>query len=281
MRSLPTTVVDTDSRSLESREFGGWPRRVHLFGIQIDAVTMAETLAILQQWLVADEFACRFVVTPNVDHLVILNDHAELRAAYADAGLVLADGWPVVSAAGWLGRPLPERVPGSDLVPNLFRATHSGAALRVFLLGAAPGVADRAARRIEDQWPAVRVVGTDSPPLGFERQPEECDRILARIAAAAPDLLVVGFGAPKQELWVHRHRSRIRAKVAICAGATIDFLAGEKQRAPVWMQRCRLEWLHRIFTDPRRLLRRYARDAWVFPQLVGREWKLQGPAKRS
>jgi hypothetical protein len=117
-------------------------------------------------------------------------------------------------------------------VPQLLAATTEP--LRVFLLGAAPGVADEAADRIRQRWPKVEVVGTYSPPLGFENDSAENDRILAAIAAAEPDLLVIGFGAPKQELWVRRHRDRLEAKVAMCAGATIDFLAGHRRRSPVW-----------------------------------------------
>jgi N-acetylglucosaminyldiphosphoundecaprenol N-acetyl-beta-D-mannosaminyltransferase len=114
-------------------------------------------------------------------------------------------------------------------------------------------------------------VGTYSPPLGFENDDAETARILIAIAAAAPDLLVVGLGAPKQELWVHRHHRQLSANVALCVGATIDFLAGKKRRSPVWMRRAGLEWAHRVMVEPRRLAGRYARDAWVFPQLVWRE----------
>jgi N-acetylglucosaminyldiphosphoundecaprenol N-acetyl-beta-D-mannosaminyltransferase len=116
-------------------------------------------------------------------------------------------------------------------------------------------------------------VGTYSPPSGFEDDPLENARIQAAIDSTAPELLIVGLGAPKQELWVHRHRHELRANVALCVGATIDFLAGHRRRSPVWMRRAGLEWLHRVCTEPRRLAARYARDAWVFPQLIWREWR--------
>jgi len=202
---------------------------------------------------------------------VLFQQRAELRDAYSDASLVLADGAPIVLASRVLRRPLPERVAGSDLVPELFQAASKP--LRVFLLGAAPGVAEIAAERIESQSGSVKVVGVYSPPLGFENDDAENARILAKVATAVPDLLIVGFGAPKQELWVHQHRHALQAKVALCAGATIDFLAGHRDRSPVWMRRAGLEWLHRLGTDPRRLATRYARDAWVFPQLLWREWR--------
>jgi N-acetylglucosaminyldiphosphoundecaprenol N-acetyl-beta-D-mannosaminyltransferase len=247
--------------------------RIRLFGIEIDALRMNDAVARVFDWLDQPAGPCRFVVTPNVDHTVLVQTNAELRAAYRDAGLVLADGWPVVAASRLLRRPLPERVAGSDLTPALFAAAQHQRPLRVYLLGAAPGVGERAAKNIRQRWPAVEVVGVYSPPLGFERDEQENRAILDRIRAAAPDVLIVGLGAPKQELWVHRHQHELAARAALCVGATIDFLAGEKRRAPKVLQRIGLEWLHRMLSEPRRLVRRYARDAWIFPQLVWREWR--------
>lgn len=250
--------------------------QVSLFGMRVDALRMSEAVGRLLEWSAAADGPCRYVVTPNVDHAVMFQEHAELRRAYAGASLVLADGWPVVWASRLLRRPAPERVPGSDLVPALFEAAGQRGGLSVYLLGAGPGVGQRAQANIQRRWPAVRVVGVDSPPLGFERDEQENAAILRRIAAARPEVLVVGLGAPKQELWVARHHRQLAARVALCVGATIDFLAGEKPRAPRWMRRVGLEWLHRLASEPRRLARRYARDAWIFPQLVWREWAAGG-----
>ena len=244
---------------------------VELFGMRIARVTMRDAVGCVLDWCAEPRgAACRYIVTPNVDHAVMFQHRGELRAAYADAALVLADGLPLVVASRLFRKSLPERVAGSDLVPQLFAA---GEPLRVFLLGAAPGVADAAAGRIRLNWPSVDVVGTYSPPLGFENDTAENDRILTAVAAAKPDLLIVGFGAPKQELWVHKNCRQLEAKVAICAGATIDFLAGHRRRSPEWMRRAGLEWLHRVAGEPRRLAGRYARDAWEFPQLLWREWR--------
>jgi N-acetylglucosaminyldiphosphoundecaprenol N-acetyl-beta-D-mannosaminyltransferase len=251
------------------------PAVVPLFGMRINALDMSQAIDALLAWSRAPrEAACRYVVTPNVDHAVMYQVNDRLRRAYEGAALVLADGAPVVLASRLLRRPLPERVAGSDLAPALFqRATQSGERIRVFLLGAAPGVADRAAAAIVARWPGVDIVGTLSPPLGFECDPVENERIFAAVAADRPDVLVVGLGAPKQELWVHEHAARLEAKVALCLGATIDFLAGEKRRAPRWMRRSGLEWVHRLSSEPGRLAKRYLRDAWIFPQLVWREWR--------
>jgi N-acetylglucosaminyldiphosphoundecaprenol N-acetyl-beta-D-mannosaminyltransferase len=242
---------------------------INLFGMHISRITMRDAIDCFQRWCAEPRgVSCRYIVTPNVDHAVMFQHRIDLRDAYDDASLVLADGLPLVIASRLVRQPLPQRVAGSDLVPQLFAA---GKPLKVFLLGAAPGVAHAAAARIEHLWPTVQVVGTCSPPLGFETDAAENERILAAIADSRPDLLIVGFGAPKQELWVHRFRHELAAKVAICAGATIDFLAGHRRRSPVWMRHVGLEWLYRVASEPRRLAGRYARDAREFPPLVWRE----------
>src|SRR5690606_29788744 len=137
--------------------------RIRLFGIDIDAVRMNEAVHRLLQWINDPNGPCRYVVTPNVDHTVLLQSNTELKNAYRDAGLVVADGSPVVAASRLLRRPLPQRVTGSDLAPALFDAASAERPLRVFLLGAAPGVAERAAKNIHHRWPAVQVVGVYSP----------------------------------------------------------------------------------------------------------------------
>lgn len=247
-------------------------QRVELFGIQFDPLTMSQTVQQIWEWLDQPCTGTRYVVTPNVDHAVLYQERADLRKAYETAALIVADGRPVVHAAKWLRAPIPECVPGSDLVPRLFDRATEGRRLRVFLLGAAPGVAERAAANLSRKWPAVEVVGTLSPPLGFERDPQQEQVILERIAEVKPDLLVVGLGAPKQELWVSKHHQQLQAAVTLCVGATIDFLAGERRRAPQWMRRLSLEWLHRMLEEPRRLGPRYARDAWIFPRLIAAEF---------
>ena len=128
-------------------ETDDWPRRARLFGVTIDVVAMNEAVAIASNWLARPFEQCRYIVTPNVDHVVLLQRHTGLRAAYADAGLVLADGWPVVAAARLLGHSFPERVAGSDFVPALLHSAHPTAPRRVFLLGAAAGVGGGPAAR--------------------------------------------------------------------------------------------------------------------------------------
>lgn len=248
-------------------------RRIRLFGMEIDVVRMQDAVAQLLEWAACDDGTCRYVVTPNVDHVILFQEHAGLRQAYDEASLTLADGAPVVWASRCLGKPLPERVAGSDLAPRLFEAANVRGPLKIYLLGGMPGVAERAAQNITARWPNIEVVGTASPPLGFERDPEQNAALLEEISLLRPDILLVGLGAPKQELWVHEHRRELAVPVALCIGATIDFLAGERRRAPLWMRRTGLEWLYRVLSEPRRLWRRYARDARLFPQLLWKEWR--------
>ncbi len=257
------------------------PRKQNLFGIDIDAVRMNDAVQCLRKWIFnfdKDEEGsqrCRYVVTPNVDHTVLLTENTKLQDSYESADLILADGHPLIWASRLLRRPLPERVPGSELVPKLFDSYKKSGRLRVFLLGAAEGVAAQAAANMKKEWRNVETVGVYSPPMGFEKDPEETNYILGRIKLVKPDVLVVGLGAPKQEIWVHENIDQIDSKVALCVGATIDFLAGEKKRAPVWMQKSGVEWLHRMLSEPKRLVKRYAKDAMIFPGIVFRQWKSQ------
>ena len=240
---------------------------VNLFGIRLHRVAMLEAVAVLGEWMRAGG-ACRYVVTPNVDHVVKLPTNSAMQLAYRDASLVVADGWPLVAASRWLGRPLPERVAGSDLVPALFTAGQSIPDFRVFLLGAAPGVGAVAAERIQERWPGVHVCGVLSPAPGFERDANQCAEIVNAINVAGANLLVVGLGAPKQEIWLQQYAPKLTVPVAIAAGATIDFFAGVQKRAPRWVQQLRMEWMFRLLSNPKRLASRYAYDAFVFPRLV-------------
>jgi len=181
---------------------------------------------------------------------------AEIRAAYADASLSLADGMPLIWASRIAGDALPEKVSGSDLVrPLLMGAARRG--LGVYLLGAAPGVAQKAAGLLVEEIPGLRIVGFDSPPLGFEKDPELERRALDKMRYASPDLALVALGCPKQELLMHRWSSQDRTPVMLGIGASLDFIAGKVKRSPPWMSRIGLEWVYRIIQDPKRLARRY------------------------
>lgn len=251
-------------------------QRINLFGVQIDPMTMDETVTTIFGWMGTKASDCKFVITPNVDHIVQVQSNTGLQTAYKQAALVVTDGRPVVWAANFLGINIPETVPGSDLVPAVFNyAQTNKKPIKVFLLGAMPGVADRAKVLIEQQWPLVDIVGTLSPDFGFDKKDKDSQEICEVVNASGADLLVLGLGAPKQELWITKYASHISVKAALCVGATIDFMAGEKPRAPMWMRRFGLEWLHRMLSEPKRLAKRYFVDAIVFPKIVYQEWRVQ------
>lgn len=243
--------------------------KLQLFGMSIDRVNRREAVAdLLIQVRRATPFPI-VVVTPNVDHVVQFRSNPALRKAYALAGRVYADGKPLVWASRLFGPPLTETVTGSDLMPELFTTAQlRGQSLTVYLLGAGPGVAEEAGHRIEQQWPRVRVVGSYSPSFGFEHSVEEQQRMIDSVNDVEPDVLAIGLGAPKQEVWATKNRAQLRCKLLLCIGAGIDFLAERKARAPEWMSKAGLEWLFRIATEPRRLWRRYAIGFLLLPAII-------------
>jgi N-acetylglucosaminyldiphosphoundecaprenol N-acetyl-beta-D-mannosaminyltransferase len=167
---------------------------------------------------------------------------------------------PVVWMSRLIGTPLKERVSGIDLVERLADVS-ARRGYRVFLLGASDNSSHRAAKVLKQRYPELRIVGRYSPePKPLDQMDHE--EILSRIDEARPDILLVAFGNPKQEEWIAMHRDRLKVPVCIGVGGTLDSLSGTKRRAPEWMQRCGLEWLHRTLQEPRRLSTRYLADAF-------------------
>lgn len=228
--------------------------RIRIGEIPVDVLAFHESIDGVERLVRNKRGACVF--TPNVDHVMLAQKNVRFRSAYADANLSLADGTPLLWAARLLGTPLPERVSGSDLVwPLMDRAAQCG--FGVYLLGGAPGSAEKAAAALVARLPTIRIVGIDAPDIDVDMPDTAARPILDRIAAARPDIVLVGLGAPKQEIWVREHLEALRPAVAIAVGATIDFLAGKIPRAPRWMSRVGAEWLYRLAREPRRLAHRY------------------------
>lgn len=235
-----------------------------LFGIDVAALTAAETAQLIVAW--ADGPPPRTVITANLDHLEKLRHDAAFRGAYARADLVTADGMPLVWLSRLEGRPLPERVAGSDLVEPIARlAAASGRSL--FLLGTTMPRLERAAERLVTASPTLRIAGLEAPPFGFERNPAEEDRLAARLSAADADIVLVALGAPKQELFADRMARRLRHGVFVGVGGSLDFLAGATRRAPPVVRRTGLEWAWRAASEPARLGPRYARIIAALPAL--------------
>ena len=238
--------------------------RVMIGPVPVDAVTHADALRTIDRLVAAGRGG--FVVTPNVDHVVLASRDARLREAYAQASLSLADGQPVMWMARLMGTPLPEKVCGSDLIePLMKRAADEG--WNVFLVGASPDVSAEAERRLVRRYPSLRIVGRDTSRWSPEESVAAGGSAVARrIREAGAHLAVVALGCPKQELWMVRHAQDIAPAVALGLGGSLDFVAGAVPRAPRWMSRVGLEWAYRLAQEPRRLAYRYlVRDPQIVP----------------
>ncbi len=227
------------------------PRHVRLLGIPVHLVTPEDALRRLAEFV--QEGRPHHVVTVNPEFIMAAQKHAEFRRVLNAADLALPDGVGVIWACRLMGYPLRERVTGVDTVQAIARlAAENG--WRLFLLGAAPGVAEQAAAVLQRANPGLQIAGT----YAGSPAPAEEDHIIARIRAASPHFLFVAYGAPQQDLWIARNLSRLGVPVAMGVGGTFDFLAGRVRRAPTWMQRMGLEWLFRLIQEPRRWRRMLA-----------------------
>jgi N-acetylglucosaminyldiphosphoundecaprenol N-acetyl-beta-D-mannosaminyltransferase len=225
--------------------------QVSILGIPVDDVTYDEALARMAEFI-ADGRPHQ-VVTVNPEFIMTAQNDPQFRQILRQSHLNLPDGQGLIWAAQLLGAPLQERVTGVDTVVRLAELS-SQKGYSIFLLGAAEGVAAAAARELQNRFPRLRIAGTY---VGSPAADEE-DRIVALIQDSDPDLLFVAYGAPRQEKWIARNLARLNAPVAIGVGGTFDFISGDASRAPVWMQRLGLEWLHRLAHQPWRWRRMLA-----------------------
>lgn len=227
-----------------------------LYGVPFHNLTFASTLEWIDD-LVATRRSC-LVSTANLDFLKVAAEDPEMQRILFESEIVMADGHPIVKLAPFFGPRLDERVTGSDITPML--AAHAAEkGHRLFFLGAAPGVARKAADILTERHPGLNVVGCFSPEKA-DVIDLQSDEILQMLEATRPDVLLVAFGAPKQEKWIQMHRRKWNVPVAMGIGGSLDFIAGAQLRSPVWMQRLGLEWLGRLLANPRRLARRYLLD---------------------
>ncbi len=237
--------------------------RVRILGVDIDNVTMAEAVEQLVGAAASGAFC--HVVTVNPEFVMIAQRDAAFRRVLQTADLAVPDGVGLLWAARWRGAPLRERVPGVDLVERLSAAA-ARYGLRVFFLGAQPGVAEAAAAKLRDRYAGLPVAGT----YAGSPRPEDEEYILALIEQARPHVLFVAYGAPQQDLWIDRHRRRLGPCVAMGVGGAFDFISGRAQRAPRWLQRLGLEWLHRLVREPRRWRRMLALPRFVWAVVTER-----------
>jgi N-acetylglucosaminyldiphosphoundecaprenol N-acetyl-beta-D-mannosaminyltransferase len=221
--------------------------------VQVDSIRL-DQLAVLLRHFVASGRPHQ-IVTVNVDFVRIARQDAPFRDALGRADVAVPDGMPLVWLSRLLGQPLSDRITGVDVLEQ-GAAIAAAQGYSIFLLGAEPGVADKAAAVLCERYPGLRIAGTYAPAIGTFTK-EENARMVELIRSAQPDLLFVAFGAPRQDVWIAAHREELNVPVSVGIGGSFNFLAGRIPRAPVWLQRAGLEWAYRLSREPGRLWRRY------------------------
>ena len=247
---------------------------IEILGVRVDDAIYDDVLALVDAWVASGQ--PHQIVTLNPEMLVAAHRNPAFRQVLNEADLNVADGVGLLLAACLLGRPLRGRVTGSDGI-DLLAAHCARRGYRPYFLGAAPGVADMVAQRLSTAHPGLEVAGA------YAGSPEDRDdeEVISRVREAAPDLLLVAYGVPAEEEWIARHRQRLGVPVMMGVGGAFDFVAGVARRAPAWMRRMGLEWLHRLIRQPWRWRRQLALP--VFVTLVFQQWlaKLAWDRRRS
>ena len=231
--------------------------RVNILGVQVDAVTMSQAVERVINLIGMGKPS--MVATANAEMLLNATHDAELKKILNAASLVVPDGAGTVWAARHLGKQMPERVAGFDLVQELMKIAPAHD-FKFFLFGAAPGIADKAKLKAETLYPGIKIVGTRN---GYFKAEDELD-IIAQIKSSRPDILLAALGVPKQEKWLFKHKDELKIPVSIGVGGTFDVMAGVVKRAPLWMQKARLEWLFRAMLQPSRAGRLLALPKFVW-----------------
>ena len=230
--------------------------KIDILGVKVDPVTMSQAVAQVQDYM--DEKKNVLIATANAEMIMRATHDKELQAILNDAALVVPDGAGTVWAAHHLGHDMPERVAGFDLAQELMRIAPQRKR-RVFFFGSAPGVAEKAKAKAEELYPGIEIVGVRN---GFFTEKDEPE-IIAQIKEARPDLLLAALGVPKQEKWLYKHKEELGVPVSIGVGGTLDVMAGVMKRAPLWMQKAKLEWLFRGMLQPKRAGRLMALPKFV------------------
>ena len=232
------------------------PNKVDILGVNVDAMTMSESVAQIETYMAGVE--PMMIATANAEMIMRATQDEELRDILNRAAIVTADGAGTVWAARHLGYEMPERVAGYDLAQQLMKnSVRQGQ--RIYFFGSAPGVAEKAKAKAEQLYPGIQIVGTRD---GYFTEADE-PAIIEDIKAKRPHLLLVALGVPKQEKWLAKHQAELGVPVAIGVGGTLDVMAGVMKRAPLWMQKAKLEWLFRGMLQPKRAGRLLALPKFV------------------
>lgn len=242
-------------------------KRIQILDVGIDNFAVDEFL---------DNLSRGVVFTPNVDHLMRLQKDREFAKAYDVADFRVCDSQILMYASKFLGTPIRAKISGADLFPLFCEHHRDNPHIKIFLLGGAEGVPQLAQKRINHRIGRDIIVAAHAPSYGFEKSEAECERILQMIRQSSANVLIVGVGAPKQEKWIAKYHEQLpEIDIFMGVGAAIDFEAGNKLRSPKWMSELGLEWLHRLFSEPKRLWRRYLlQDLPFFWLLVKQKFSL-------
>lgn len=210
--------------------------------------------------------------TPNVDHLIKLQKDKDFYVAYQQAEWIVCDSKILYFLSKLLKNPLPEAIPGSSFFTAFYEYHKDNPNCKIFLLGAAEGIAVKAMERINQKVGRDIVVGAHSPSYGFEKKEAECEELIKIVNESGANVLLVGVGAPKQEKWIMKYRDRMpKVDIFMGLGATIDFEAGTLKRAPIFWQKIGMEWLYRCLKEPKRLFKRYFIDDMQFFYYFGKQ----------
>ncbi len=248
-RAFRQAVLTSSANVLRQQQATTRRNAVNILNVAIDNLSMQEFLSQLSHGV---------VFTPNVDHLMKLQHNEAFVAAYKQADYRVCDSQVLLYAAKFLGEPIKAKISGSDLFPKFCEYHAHNAHIKIFLLGGAEGIAAQAKARINQRIGREIITNAHSPSFGFEQNPQECLDIIRMIRRSAANVLVVGVGAPKQEIWITQHRHLLdNIDIFLAVGAAIDFEAGNKPRSPEWMSELGIEWIHRLLSEPRRLWKRY------------------------
>ncbi|VAW52098.1 N-acetylmannosaminyltransferase [hydrothermal vent metagenome] len=223
--------------------------RIKLLNISIDNISLESLLT---------EYKSGVIVTPNLDHMVLLQKSEAMLNAYNSADYITVDSQILFLILKLLRKPVKEKISGSDFLPAYCQYHKNNPKIKIFLLGAAPGVAEKATENINKKIGRKIITGYHSPSMNFVNDDNECKQVIDIINNNSANVLVVGLGAPKQELWIEKHKNKFTNVHSFMAlGATIDFESGMKPRSPKWMSTYGLEWLYRLLQEPGRLWKRY------------------------
>lgn len=250
----PMNCADAEKDITKRDQSASHPHRIRFLNTYLDNLNAAEAKEAVDRLIQTE--GGHYVVTPNSDIVVKMQDDLELKSICENADLILTDGQIVVKLSRWLGNPIKERVAMTDFVWDVCDlADEKG--YKIFLFGGKEDALQKAAASIQKKHPKLNIVDLYSPPFGFEKDAKQLETANQRIAQSGADILIVFLGCPKQEKVIFQNKDKYKVPVSITMGGCVDFLAGGVKRAPLWMQKAGLEWFYRFCQEPRRMFKRY------------------------